>query len=262
MMKFAEVRQGVIECTIDLDGLYSGESMSSFNQRWEEFLLSDDANASVFRRDGNIITYPHKSWIPLKKNNKPSVFFLFGNPAPHSVRDDIYFSYERNGLEHRFWRVLREVGFIEIDSNPATIKQDFLDLNYASPFRLGFEVLYTFPSSASKPKWAGVAGIERLFGKNALQQILRFEMARLLPLLRDFLVDGGAIIAMQKDAYNALAPNSYSLKQAYDFSLKSHNESIPLYGTPPTRNMYSNKMKELLFSIKGDIWKENPTPIG
>jgi hypothetical protein len=252
MIKFKEICQGNVECVIDLESLYPDEEMKKFNSRWEKFFASDKANVSVFKRNGNTIIYPHKSWIPSKKNNKPSVLMLFGNSASHSVRDDIYFAYEGNGSEHRFWKVLRELGYINISSNPKTIKKDFFNLKYESPFRLGFEVIYTFPSSASKDNWSGVAGLERLFGKKVMNLILESEKTRVLPLIREFTKDGGAIIAMQKDAYNSLAQNSYDVDKAKNFGLKSElDNSIRIYGTPPTRLIYS--MKDLLKNIKEEI---------
>lgn len=254
MIKINEIRRGNFECVIDLDSVYTDKEIEEFNSRWEEFFASDKANASIFKRNGNSIFYPHKSWIPWKKDNRPSVLMFFGNSASHSVRDDIYFSYEGNGSEHRLWKVFRELGYINIDSNPMTIKKDFFDLKYESPFRLGFEVIYTFPSSASKPKWSGVKGLERLFGKKVMKLMFESEKARVLPLIRKFTKDGGAIIALQKDAYNSVAQNSYNLKQAINFELKSElDNSIRIYGTPPTRWLYTKKMKELLRNIKEDI---------
>ena len=254
MIKFKEIRQGNVECTIDLESLYQDEEMKKFNSRWEEFFGSDKANASVFKRNGNTIIYPHKSWIPSKKDNKPSVLMLLGNSASHSVRDDIYFAYEGNGSEHRFWKVFRELGYIDISSDPKTMKKDFFNLKYESPFRLGFEVLYTFPSSASKPKWSGVTGLERLFRKKVMKLMFESERARVLPLIREFTKDGGAVIALQKDAYDSVAQNCYNLKQAVNFELRSEfDNSIRIYGTPPTRRLYTKNMKELLRNIKEEI---------
>lgn len=254
MIKNKEIHEGNVECVIDLETTYADEEMKKFNSRWEEFFASDKANASVIKRNGNTIIYTHKSWIPWKKDNRPSVLMLLGNPASHSVREDIYFSYEGNGSEHRFWKVFRELGYINISSNPKTMKQDFFNLKYESPFRLGLEVIYTFPSSASKPKWSGVTGLERLFGKKVMKLMFESEKKRVMPLIREFTKDGGAIIALQKDAYNAVAQNSYNLNQAVNIELKSElDSSIRIYGTPPTRWLYTKKMKELLRNIKAEI---------
>jgi len=47
MIKFKEIRQGNVECVIDLESVYAGEELKKFNSRWEEFFASDKANASV-----------------------------------------------------------------------------------------------------------------------------------------------------------------------------------------------------------------------
>ncbi len=137
MIQFTNIREGIIECTLDLNGLYTNKELEKFNKRWKEFVDTDEANASIIRRIENAIFYTHKSWIPSKKDNRPSVLMLFGNPASHSVRADIYFAYEGKGTEHRFWKVFRELGIVNINTDPQTIKQDFFNLKYDSPFRLG-----------------------------------------------------------------------------------------------------------------------------
>jgi hypothetical protein len=35
---------------------------------------------------------------------------FFGNPAFHSVHSEMFFSFESNGREHRFWKVLKKAG--------------------------------------------------------------------------------------------------------------------------------------------------------
>lgn len=254
MINIKGICQGKVECAIDLCSVFSDEELEKFNRRWEEFLASDITNTSVFTRNKNTIFYPHKSWIPYKKNNKPSVLILLGNSASHSVKDDIYFSYEGNSSEHRFWNVFRKLGYININSNPVTIKNDFFNLKYESPFRLGLEVIYTFPSTASKPKWSGVTGLKKLFGKKVMTIMFEFERTRVLPLIREFTKDGGAVIAMQQDAYNSVAQNTYNKKLADNFELKSVlDNTLKIYGTPPTRYLYSKKMKSLLSNIKEEI---------
>ncbi len=253
-LTFNNLGNGNINCTLNLAALFpDAKTLDAFNKRWADFLEVDEGHAQVLTRKGDVITYPHKSWIPEKENGKPSLLLLFGNPAPHSVAKDIYFAYEGKGTEHRFWKVLRELGFTDLYGNDPDIKAKFLNLNHSSPFRLGFEVIYTFPSSASKPKWSGVAGVERLFGKSAIATILQVEKRRLKHVINGFMKDDGAIIALQKDAYNAVSQNRYNLNQAVEGALVSTHEGIPIYGTPPTRWLYTTKMKGLLTDIKGRL---------
>lgn len=255
MLNFQILSNSNLLCALNLELLYPAEKdLQSFDHRWQEFFASDLNNRHVFTRKGNIISYPHKFWVPEKDNGRYSLLILFGNPAPHSVMKDVYFAYEGNGVEHRFWKVFRELGFIDLFGNDKDVKNKFLSLEYNSPFRLGFEVLYTFPSTASKPKWSGVMGIERLFGKKAIEHILAFEKQRLKLVIDRFLGNGGAIIAMQKDAYNAFSNKEYNIKQAVSGRLISYyNDEVKIYGTPPTRWLYTDKMKNLLLKIKDDM---------
>lgn len=252
MLNFQVLSNSNLLCTLNLELLYPAEKdLRSFDHRWQEFFSSDLNNQYVFTRKGNTISYLHKSWVPEKNNGKYSTLFLFGNPAPHSVIKDVYFAFEGNGAEHRFWKVFRELGFIDLFGTDKNIKNKFLNLEYNSPFRLGFEVLYTFPSSASKPKWSGVMGLERLFGKQAIKQILIVERERLKPLIDRFLRNNGVIIAMQRDAYNAVSQNTYHLDLAVNSKLSSeYNGNIKIYGTPPTRWLHTKKMKDLLLVLK------------
>lgn len=251
ILTFREAGVGNLTCTIDLSSLYlEPAARDAFEQRWLDFLASDPGHSEVLVRRGDHITYPHKSWLPRATNHKPSLLFLFGNPAPHSVLADVYFAYEGKGVEHRFWKVLRELRFVDLFGDDEHIKERFMQLQYASPFRLGFDVIYTFPSSASKPKWSGVLGVERLFGKRATGKLLAFERQRLISAMREFLGGDGAVIAMQKDAYNAIAENDYDVRLAVEGNLRSEFDGLPVYGTPPTRWLYTSKMKDVLAAVR------------
>lgn len=256
-LEFTSLGGGNVSCTIDLDILYlNPKDRQAFEARWIDFLNSDEGHVQVLNRDGSIITYPHKSWLPIAKNDKPAVLFLFGNPAPHSVVADVYFAYEGKGVEHRFWKVLRELNFVDLHGDDQSIKEKFLNLDYGSPFRLGFEVIYTFPSSASKPKWSGVAGVERLFGRRVVATLLELEKIRLKAVMQEFLKESGVVIAMQKNAYDAVAENAYNLMLAAEGNLQSEFMGLPVYGTPPTRWLYTTKMKDVLMQIRTGLLKQ------
>jgi len=77
-LEFESLDTGNVGRTIDLDALYlNPKDRQAFEARWIDFLDSDEGNVRVLNRDDGIITYPHKSWIPVAKNNKPAVLFLF-----------------------------------------------------------------------------------------------------------------------------------------------------------------------------------------
>lgn len=254
-----KIKQGTYECEINLNVLYKSEAeLGRFNKRWIAFLNSDQWNQKVLKRAGNIIKYPHKSWVPEKTDNRIPILILAGNPAPHSVSKDIYYAFETNGSEHRFWKVLRKLGFVDLQSNPQSMRSNFFDLNYASPFRIGIEVAFTFPSSASASSWSGVQGLQKLFGAKVLEKIFIAEKNRVQKLVNNFFKnDTITIVAVQKDAYRMFAQNDYSLKKAIKGELISeHNlqgRRFLIYGVPPTRWMYTAKMQSVLQKIKQDI---------
>jgi hypothetical protein len=178
--------------------------------------------------------------------------FVAGNPASHSVYDKMFFASEgREGLrrEHRFWRILRKADILSfpsisekesLDRRNCSRKTALYELSYDPPFRIGLAVFYTMPSPASKA-WAGVDGLRRLFGAEALSRIGECEKRRMDRIIRDFVSPNGAVIALQKDAYLGLkdseSPN-YSLREAGEGSLKGHCErelKVRLFCTPPTR---------------------------
>lgn len=253
-LEFRAAHESDLSCVLDLDLLYPQiVDRQRFEEHWPEFLDADPSLRDVLQRTGSRIRYPHKSWLPATRDGRPAVLFLFGNPAPHSVRANVYFAYEGAGGEHRFWRVMRELGFADLHGHDPAIRRKFLELQYESPFRLGLEVIHTFPSSASGSRWSGVLGMERLFGRRAATRILTLERNRLTGVASNFLQGGGAVIAMHKDAYNALASNRYDLSLAVTGGLRSQFEGRPVYGTPPTRWLHSTKMKSALAQIGADV---------
>ena len=51
MIKIKEIRQGNVECVIDLESVYNHEELKKFDRRWDEFYVSDQANACVIKRN-------------------------------------------------------------------------------------------------------------------------------------------------------------------------------------------------------------------
>jgi hypothetical protein len=254
ILQFNKISSSNYSCNLDLSELYkSKQDLKKFDSKWEEFIASDDTFAYVMQRNKNMITYIHKSWTPIENHNKPSLLILGGNPAPHSVWKDVYYAYEGKGIEHRFWKVLRELGYIDLYGNDEKIKDKFINLNYNSPFRIGMEAMFTFPSTPSKPKWSGVMGLEKLFGKKYLNIIYEIEKIRVHNQINSFLKGNGFILAMQKDAYNAVSKNIYNVKLAIKGELTSEFNGKKVIGTPPTRWLHTKKMKELLLRVR----KEN-----
>lgn len=94
------------------------------------------------------------------------------------------------------------------------------------------------PSSA-EGSWSGVAGIRKLLGKRAFDQVTEEESHRVLKEAANYLQTNGFGVVFHKDAWNGLSSNgNYSLEMAKTGELKStfnRLHHIPLFGVPPTR---------------------------
>jgi hypothetical protein len=117
-----------------------------------------------------------------------------------------------------------------------------LSSHYDSPYQIGLAVFISFPSPASGD-WCGVAGVETLFGKDAMEQIIAAERKRMRDCAQEFLYPHGAVVSFNKLSWNELrSPNNrlYTLERAKHRKLVGQlqlegNKSIPLFGVPPTR---------------------------
>jgi hypothetical protein len=192
---------------------------------------------------------------------------LLGNPASHSVAAGMCFAFERGGQEHRFWRMLEEAGILTFLEQPPIsaepiekneIKRNaLLELKYRSPFRVGIAVFYSFPSSASDPKWSGVLGLRTLFRSKALRIISHHEENRIDGLITKFIGSTvGGIITFQKDAYDrvrSVDSPAYSQELANSGLLQGkykNSRNILLAGAPPTRLAHTNISKSAMLDYK------------
>jgi hypothetical protein len=161
----------------------------------------------------------------------------------------MFFSFEGNGTEHRFWRyILKDSGVLElsydrnrpVDDLNKLRQRQLLDLAYDSPYRIGLCVFITLPS-APGGSWGGVAGVQKLIGVKALRRLEQQESARVVNLAEKFINSKGAVIAFQKNAWNGLRSEKdpeYSIGAArtgsLEGTLKGRND-LALLCVPPTR---------------------------
>jgi len=75
-----------------------------FENRWETFLASDKSNPKIFELQGNKLTYKSEQLIPVKTDKRSPLQLVLGNPASHSVEAGMFFAFEGDGKEHRFWK--------------------------------------------------------------------------------------------------------------------------------------------------------------
>ena len=249
-----DVEPGIQKVTLDVSSLYlHPKEREQFEKKFLQFLKSDRVHSRIFERGNNRVIYRTECIIPKKKDKRPSLLLLFGNPASHSVASGMFFSCERKGQEHRFWKILSKADILSFPSFPKADspkhlnernqlrKSKLLELSYGSRFRIGLAVFYTMPSPATGYPWAGVAGLHRLFGKEALAKIGEREKERVDRIIRDFVSPNGAVIAFQKEAYLGVKSSgspAYTLAKAKAGQLIGNCQCEPavsLFCLPPTR---------------------------
>ncbi len=265
LIEFELIGQGLERYTINLELLYPNtQDRIRFEQRWPGFYNSDSVNADIMRKNGDDLVYISESIVPIVESNKPPLLFVFGNPAPHSVKAGIPFAYEGNGKEHRIWKVLKSTSLIdfgldhsELNPNDMNLhrKNRLHNLEYNSKYKIGFIQYFSMPSTPSKIPWTGVSGLSRLFGNDAMRLIEATELNRIKAIVDSFMANGGVIVTFQKDAYNGLKSEqmfNYSIDLAKANMLSGESmfgKDYKLICAPPTRLLYSKAMFNTLSNL-------------
>ena len=252
LIRFRKKSSIRLECEIDLDQLFEAEKeRGRFEHKWNEFLSSNPYNPKIYSKKKNHLSYTSEQLIPCKKDNRPPILLVFGNPASHSVAAGMFFAFKDNGKESRFWKsILKPTGVLSFsfDENlpaeklNALRKKQLLELDYETPFRIGLSVFISMPSAPSGP-WGGVAGIQKLVGVSALSRLEAEESKRITKCAKAFIgVDPrGKVVTFQKNAWNGLRSNhnpEYKYDMAKDVKLVGclkDQPKIPIFGVPPTR---------------------------
>ncbi len=256
LLQFRKINSVRLKCTLDLKLLFpSPRQQNEFDRKWDKFIKAHpQRDRVIFRREGKHLIYFSEQLIPAKKDSqrRKPLLLLLGNPASHSVKAGMFFSFEgKKGKEreHRFWKELPD-SILKLDLDKGLSvpernlqrKERLLSLESGSDYRIGLAVFISFPSPASGD-WSGVAGVQKLFGAKALEKIIAVEQKRILECAKKFLSPDGAVISFNKLAWDELrSPDNprYTLERAKHRKLLGQmqlegNESIPLFGVPPTR---------------------------
>ena len=239
-----------MDCAVNFNELLPTESeRKSFDRKWRDFIASDDANKSIYQRKGNRLLYKSEQLIPSKKDSRPALLLVFGNPASHSVQSGMFFAFKDNGKENRFWKnILKPSGIIDLPFDPARSMEELnierrdrlLNLDYDAPFRIGLCVILSMPS-APAGKWGGVAGVQKLIGAKAMRRLEEAETERVIECSRGFLSNDGIVVSFQKNAWSTLKsdedpPYDINLAKAGKLIGKMKNSpGIALFAVPPTR---------------------------
>jgi len=255
-------------CEIDLKKLLPAPKQKErFEKKWDVFLESDPHNNEIFKLEGDVLKYESEQLIPSKSEDRRTPLLLvLGNPASHSVKEGMFFSFEGNKKEHRFWKdILAKAGVVKLsyDENLSVAelnkqrKKQLLNIDYNSPFQIGLCVFTSMPSAPSG-KWSGIAGVQKLIGAKAMRELEKEESLRVIECAKQFLSPKGVAVAFQKNAWNALRSDTdpdYKLSLAKEGKLKGHLKempNVPLIGVPPTRlSGPCSKMLRQLLEDKG-----------
>ena len=260
---------GLEQFTLDLELLYENtKQIDSFNKRWEGFFNSDSSNKDIMKRERNKIIYLSESVISEVKDNRPPAVFVFGNPAPHSIKAGTPCASEGIGSEHRIWKVLKREGILDFNFvNSEDInhqrKHALHSGNYVSPYRIGILQYFSMSSTPSAQPWAGVSGLVKLFGSKAIKVIEKYEIKRIQNIVNKFFgSNNGLIITFQKDAYNGLINQNadpYSSSKIRNSTVEvssKFGDKIKVVCAPPTRLIYSKSTSRTLKYVK-DYYDEN-----
>ncbi len=268
-----QIKPGLMKCALNLGTLYPEEKeRRGFEERFARFLKSDPYNRKVYDLEHERLTFYSEQLIPGKKDNRSPLLLVFGNPAPRSVSEGMFFAYEGKEKEHRFWKhIIGPTGLLDfsfeadlsISERNKRRKKGILDLDYTSAFRVGLTVFVTLPSGSSGP-WSGNAGIRRLLGVRAMRGVIHDERGRVLSVVKRFLGDRGTVITFQRDAWEGLrspgdpAYHIDSAKRGRLVGVVHGSGNYGLYGLPPTRltgpcrRVLSGVMKKVLYRVAGD----------
>ena len=109
-----------LKCSLDLNKLFRGpEQRCNFEEKWQKFLASHPHNKDVYSLKGDTLEYSSEQLIPKKMNKKPALLLVLGNPATQSIKSRMFFSYEGDRKEHRFWKdILRPANICCLSSEP------------------------------------------------------------------------------------------------------------------------------------------------
>jgi len=252
ILTYHHTKPGQIKCTIDLSKLFqTSQEFDSFTSKWPLFLESDkEYNPKIykFNEKKQTLTYESEQLVPTKTDKRPPILLVFGNPASHSVVNGVFFSFEGQKKEHRFWEIVRSAGVLDlpIESHLSLKeqnnqrKQRLLELDYETPFRVGLCVFISMPSAPSKD-YSGVVGIQKLIGTKAMRALEKEERKRVIQCVREFLTPDGSVITFQKNAWDGLRSENdpmYEIKLTQSGKIKGSfigNPKIPLFCVPPTR---------------------------
>lgn len=82
LLTFRKTRPGHLKCSLNLSELYRYKNeREKSDSNWDHFLDSDPYNKEAYQQTDDELIFDREQLIPSKKDNRPPLLLVFGNPA-------------------------------------------------------------------------------------------------------------------------------------------------------------------------------------
>ena len=125
----------------------------------------------------------------IKEHRLPDTCHLTHGVAHRTIAADINL---RTGHNRHNYDAQRPNDKLPVEALNESRKNQLLELNYDSPFRIGLCVYISIPSGASG-KWSGIAGVQKLIGVKAMRRLEIEESKRVIECAKKFFSPNGPV---------------------------------------------------------------------
>lgn len=212
-IKHSKISNGQYTVTINLRDIPDSEKLQDLDRKLKQIFhdYGDDIR-DVYKYDGNKLSYTSETLFPLKKDvNKQKVLIVFGNPAIHSIKNQMFFFSRANSHRHGMWaklekaKLIKQVRINDDDLLKARKKEAqerkklILSGQASEKYCLGLTTFYSFPTPV-QGRFRDVQGVEKLFNSILEKIIWTFETERILsyPFTKDAI-----LVFVQKSSHEA-----------------------------------------------------------
>jgi hypothetical protein len=216
-VKCSRISNGQYTVSINLRGIPNSEKFQDLEKIIEEISNDcDDDIGDIYKYDGNKLTYTSETLFPPKRYvNKQKVLIVFGNPAIHSIKNEMFFFSRAKNHRHGMWAKLEKANLIkQVRINDDNLllarereaeerKKMILSGPASEKYCVGLTTFYSFPTPV-QGRFRDVQGVERLFRPILKNVIIPFEINRILEY--SFTQDA-ILIFVQKSSYEAFKPH-------------------------------------------------------
>ncbi len=216
-VKCSRISNGQYTVSINLRGIPNSEKFQDLEKIIEEISNDcDDDIGDIYKYDGNKLTYTSETLFPPKRYvNKQKVLIVFGNPAIHSIKNEMFFFSRAKNHRHGMWAKLEKANLIkQVRINDDNLllarereaeerKKMILSGPASEKYCVGLTTFYSFPTPV-QGRFRDVQGVERLFRLILKNVIIPFEINRILAY--SFTQDA-ILIFVQKSSYEAFKPH-------------------------------------------------------